>query len=243
MKLSTIRLTALILFAAIISGCASGPQIITNSDPSVDFSQIQTFDFLQPLSTDDGNVRTLLSSSLISATATELEARGWRQVAQDPDVLIDFMFQTQEQIRTRNTSASVGMSRSRRYGTWGGTISTPTVEQTTQGAEPTRVALLRVLGRIAHAHEHHRVNSSTWYGTAPVVLGGFFDPAVAAIAVAIHGLADPAAAWIGRRWGRVALVNGRTLEGTSPAWRAPTWQFTYRDLKESGFRSCRASSL
>ena len=30
----------------------------------------------------------------------------------------------------------------------------------------------------------------------------------------VLGLADPAAAWAGRRWGRVRLLWGRTLEGS-----------------------------
>ena len=37
---------------------------------------------------------------------------------------------------------------------------------------------------------------------------------IGSIAVMVLGLADPAAAWVGRRWGQVQLVNGRTLEGS-----------------------------
>ena len=116
-----------------LSGCASGPTVITNSDPSVDFMAIRSFDFLSPLSTDRGNTRTLLSTQLINATTAELESRGWRRDSASPDVLINFLVETQEQIRSRPTSGSVGMHRSGRYGTWGGTMSTQTIEQVTQG--------------------------------------------------------------------------------------------------------------
>jgi hypothetical protein len=130
------RTVFLVLIALItITGCASGPSIHTNSDPTADFMGISTFGFMQPLSTDSGNVQTLLSTHLIDATTDELGMRGWRLDQNNPDVLINFLFETQEQIRSRNTSASVSsMHRSGRYGGWGATMSTPTIEQTTQGA-------------------------------------------------------------------------------------------------------------
>ena len=125
----------LLAAAVILSSCASGPNIVTNIDSSTDFMSLSTFDFLQPLSTDSGNVQTLLSTQLIAATTEELNKRGWRLDQNNPDVLINFLFETQQQIQTRNTSASAStMHRSGRYGGWGATMSTPTVEQTTQGA-------------------------------------------------------------------------------------------------------------
>ena len=124
---------ALVLMA-FLSGCASGPTIITNSDPSADFASLRTFDFMQPLSTDNGNVRSLLSAQMIAATTNELEMVGWRRDTNNPDVLINFLLETQQQIRSRPSSASMSMHRSNRYGMWGGTMSTPTIEQTTQGA-------------------------------------------------------------------------------------------------------------
>lgn len=132
---SIFRGLGLLTLVAILSGCASGPSIITNSDPSTDFMSLRTFSFMQPLSTDRGTTQTLLSSQLIAATTDELKMRGWRHEPNNPDVLINFLLETQEQIRSRNTSASVStMHRSGRYGGWGASMSTPTIEQTTQGA-------------------------------------------------------------------------------------------------------------
>ncbi len=124
---------AVLVLLAILTGCASGPTIITNADPTVDFMAIRSFDFLTPLSTDRGSTRTLLSTQLINATTAELESRGWRRDSSNPDVLINFLLETQDQIRSRQTSGSVGMHRSGRYGMWGGTMSTPTIETVTQG--------------------------------------------------------------------------------------------------------------
>lgn len=74
--------------------------------------------------------------------------------------------------------------------------------------------LMRFFGAVAHAHERHRVNSSTWYLTALLLLSVLVEPAVSAIAVAVLGFGDPAAALIGRRFGRTRLRAGRSLEGS-----------------------------
>ncbi len=81
--------------------------------------------------------------------------------------------------------------------------------------------LMSILGRIAHPHETHRVNSSSWFILALFVLS-FVDVVYGTVGVAILGAADPAAALIGRRFGRWTLVNGRTLEGTLSFWMVGT---------------------
>jgi hypothetical protein len=108
---ATLRAIALLVISTIFTACASGPTIISNADPSVNWMNMQTFDFMQPLSTDRGNVQSLLSSQMMAATSNQLELRGWRRDSNNPDVLINFLLETQEQIRTRNTSASVSMHR------------------------------------------------------------------------------------------------------------------------------------
>lgn len=77
-----------------------------------------------------------------------------------------------------------------------------------------RAVLLGVFRAIAHPHERYQVNSSTWFATALTVLGLVFDPRLCAVGVIVLGIADPAAALVGRRWGRTRLVGQRSLEGT-----------------------------
>jgi len=74
--------------------------------------------------------------------------------------------------------------------------------------------LMKMMGRVAHPHEAWRVNSATWYATACVILASMWDLKVASVGLAVLSFADPAAAIIGRRYGRIQLVNGRTLEGS-----------------------------
>lgn len=74
--------------------------------------------------------------------------------------------------------------------------------------------LMRVLGPIAHPHEAHRVNSATFFASGLTVLGLTFEPLVIAVAIAVLGLGDPAAALIGRRFGKTKISGERTLEGS-----------------------------
>ncbi len=76
-------------------------------------------------------------------------------------------------------------------------------------------AVLMALFRpVAHEQERDRVNSATWYATALVLLSLTQSPVLCVTAVAVLGFADPLAGLVGRRFGRVRLVNGRSLEGS-----------------------------
>jgi dolichol kinase len=89
-----------------------------------------------------------------------------------------------------------------------------TMELLRRGDSKINDRLMAFFGPVAHAHERHRVNSATWYATALMALSLFCAPPVSAMAVAVLGLGDPAAAFIGRRYGRIRLYAGRSLEGS-----------------------------
>lgn len=74
--------------------------------------------------------------------------------------------------------------------------------------------LMAVFRRVAHPHEAHRVNSSTWYATALFILSLTSSQLAISLAVLVLALADPSAAVIGRRFGKTRLLHGRSLEGT-----------------------------
>lgn len=74
--------------------------------------------------------------------------------------------------------------------------------------------LMSFFGPVAHAHERHHTNSSTWYVTALALIAAFAPMRGAELAVLVLGLADPAAGVVGRRFGRIQLSANRTLEGT-----------------------------
>ncbi len=76
------------------------------------------------------------------------------------------------------------------------------------------VALMRLFGPVAHPHEANRLNSATWYATAAFLLACWGDALAGAVGLCVLAFGDPAAAMVGRRWGRTAMGRGRTLEGT-----------------------------
>ena len=69
--------------------------------------------------------------------------------------------------------------------------------------------------KFAHPHEHYRVNSSTWFGTALGIMSLTCMPMAASVGIMVLGLADPMAAIVGRRYGRTKLYKSRTLERTT----------------------------
>lgn len=75
-------------------------------------------------------------------------------------------------------------------------------------------AMMAFFRPIAHEQERDRVNSATWYMTSLVLLALTGSPLLCVTGVAVLGLADPMAGLVGRRFGRVRLMNGRSLEGT-----------------------------
>jgi len=73
---------------------------------------------------------------------------------------------------------------------------------------------MKLFGPVAHPHEAHRVNSASWYTLALLGLAVAGQMEAAAVGVVVLGLGDPMAALVGRRFGKHALVHGRSLEGT-----------------------------
>ncbi len=74
-------------------------------------------------------------------------------------------------------------------------------------------ACMKAFGAFAHPHEAWRINSATWFTTALFGLSLLPDRIPVTVAMAILASGDPAAAVIGRRFGRIRLANGRSLEG------------------------------
>lgn len=74
--------------------------------------------------------------------------------------------------------------------------------------------LMSWLGPVAHPHEWHRVNSATWYATALWILAYLDALLPGLIGVLVLTVGDPAAAILGRRFGRTRLPNGRSVEGS-----------------------------
>jgi dolichol kinase len=90
-----------------------------------------------------------------------------------------------------------------------------TMEITRRRSAAINAKLMHLFRHVSHPHEEHQVNSATWYASALVLLSLTREPTVMILGVLVLGFADPAAAIVGRRFGRIKLVHGRTLEGTT----------------------------
>ncbi len=68
-------------------------------------------------------------------------------------------------------------------------------------------------GPVAREHERYRVNSATWYGTSTLILSLTAAGPGGVLGLLALAFGDPVAGLVGRRFGRIRLVRGRSLEG------------------------------
>jgi len=68
---------------------------------------------------------------------------------------------------------------------------------------------------IARPREYRKVNSASWYVTALSLLVPFFSQASVCAAVLVLAVADPAAAWIGRKYGTRKLYHRKSWVGSA----------------------------
>ena len=94
-------LTATVLFAA---GCASGPDVRADYDPSADFGKYRTFGFVSQAGTDAAEFKSLATQMLQAAATREMQARGYR-LADDPDLVINFKGKLEEKTDIESTPA------------------------------------------------------------------------------------------------------------------------------------------
>lgn len=71
----------------------------------------------------------------------------------------------------------------------------------------------RAFRTLASPREARRPASSTWYALGMTLAVAFFSPEAAVSGILVLALADPAASYVGQRWGRRAFL-GASLEGT-----------------------------
>lgn len=84
-------LSALIVAAALLSGCAATrPDIRTDYDRSADFSAYGTYGFPDELGTDRAGYSTLITSHFKQAVDHEMQGRGYRYTESEPDLLVNF---------------------------------------------------------------------------------------------------------------------------------------------------------
>lgn len=79
----------------ILSSCASGPQIQSDYDPTVDFNQYKTFGFFEPMSIEGDNYSTLFGQQFRASIRREMTARGYVE-SENPDLGVNVSARLQE---------------------------------------------------------------------------------------------------------------------------------------------------
>jgi hypothetical protein len=123
------RLVTGVLFlagCALLSGCATGPTIRSQTNPGADPASHETFAFFSPLATDRAGYESVLTARLKDATRRNLEAKGYVYAESDPDLLVNFFanIEDRQEIRTYPAAPTMGVGyygyRTGYYGGWGG---------------------------------------------------------------------------------------------------------------------------
>ena len=92
-----------------LGACSSGPDVRAMTDPSVNFTQYQTFGFVEPLGTDRAGYQSIVSQHLKDSTRGQLEARGLRYDAASPQLLVNFNASLDDKVRVTTTPEPVMM--------------------------------------------------------------------------------------------------------------------------------------
>jgi hypothetical protein len=101
----------------LLAACTQSATVVTYQESIPDFRAYRSFDFAQPLSTDNGDARSILSTHLMTQTAHQLDARGFQRDRNQPDLIVDFNASTTNNIPASNQpQSSVAISRG---GAWG----------------------------------------------------------------------------------------------------------------------------
>lgn len=109
MNFPTVRASLATGALVALAACTvAGPEIHTDYDAGTDFSRFSTFAFMDR--TERGAARTydtIGDRRVMAAVQRELEARGYRMVDANPDLLVNFSMATQEVQDVRSVPTSV----------------------------------------------------------------------------------------------------------------------------------------
>ena len=99
------RLGALAVVIGFLGACASGPQVAAVTAPTANFSSYKTYGFVpQPGTNRSGNV-TPLTTYFETSISRQMDARGFRKVDENPDLLVNFNANVQEKADVESTPA------------------------------------------------------------------------------------------------------------------------------------------
>ncbi|MFT4178845.1 MAG: DUF4136 domain-containing protein [Thermomonas sp.] len=89
-KARTLAVTLLAASVLALSACATGPLVRTDHDPTANFIQYRTWGFYKPIAMEQSGYSSWISERIRADVQREMEARGYRYVAEGADLLVNF---------------------------------------------------------------------------------------------------------------------------------------------------------
>lgn len=87
----------LLMLAALLSACVTGPRIRSETDPEADFSRYRTWAFYEPIAMEENTgYSTWITDRIKTSIRREMSARGYRFDAKSPDIKVNFQGIVQE---------------------------------------------------------------------------------------------------------------------------------------------------
>jgi hypothetical protein len=94
--------------AALVSACASGPQVRIDKDPAADMSAYKTFGFMSQPPRDQVRYSTLMNTRLKNAIANELQRLGYTYDERAPQLRVNFFVKVADRQDIRSTPGHGG---------------------------------------------------------------------------------------------------------------------------------------
>ncbi len=121
----------------LLQACSSSSNTFSMKDPDADFSRYDTYAFLVDVADNPESFQSIEATLLKQFVGREMEQRGFTQVDEDPDLLINFSIETQEKIASRSVPTGgygIGYDPFYEvyYGDWGMSHTTR-IDQYTEG--------------------------------------------------------------------------------------------------------------
>ena len=99
-------ITAALLIAACMTGCASGSKIRSDFDHNAAFIQYHTYNFYTDAGPESTNYQSLFSQYMVTAITKEMDARGYEK-SDDPDLLVNFNAVLRDKTKVTTRPATV----------------------------------------------------------------------------------------------------------------------------------------
>ena len=90
-----------IFLASLLPACSSGLQVRSDSDPSADFSQYQTYNFFDPMGIEGGYNSPIFGENFRAAISNEMRQKRYRKT-DSPDLLVNVTIRADDKVRMRS---------------------------------------------------------------------------------------------------------------------------------------------